>query len=362
MSRSYYFIVLLAVSLLTVVFTHQNRKLNIPKKRNKTPTFLYQKYIGIKKSTESIKISKRSSGLYYALMTGDKRYLGKDTRKTFEKLGLMHLLTPSGLHLSSIVIGIKFLPHRIKLIFMLCIGIVFFLLDNYFAIKRVIMFKIFHLIIPDNNSNIESNVQNTPNKNQKAFLLTFVLDIILGNFQEGPLSYTYSFLFWGTILFHSGNIFMLSYKLFINLSITCVISGQIVSAVSLIINTPISMVFSFLYPFLFLNFWLPVFSIQNEIAITMIDNFYKTIFILSELLPTFVPSVLFVILLLLVPYQFKLRPFIISIILLFLTGANPVNKQTRFSNKKYFWSLGQGNNCKIVPRHFYNEIKCKKGS
>ena len=185
----------------------QELKMSFSKKRSSTPAVIKAKYQALKNAS----YSKRAKGLYYALMTGDKRNLDKGTREQFKKMGLMHLLTPSGLHLSSLIVIIKLVPLHWQLLFLgfICLG--FLLIEDYYAIKRVIIFKIITLVLQKLFHGKTNNHKG--NHNKWAFLLTFLVDMLIGNFHQSPLSYIYSFLFWGTILFHSGGIFKLSYKL-----------------------------------------------------------------------------------------------------------------------------------------------------
>ena len=356
MNRSYYFILTVSTIILASIFAQQTRKLNNTHKRSSTPKIIKEKYQKLKKSEffNESKYSKTSIALYHALMSGDKHYLDQDTRKTFMQMGLMHLLTPSGLHLSSLIFVIKIIPPQWQLIFLLIINTGFFFLDDYFAIKRVIIFKIISLLL-----SMLASIK-VKNQNQCAFLITFFIDIIIGNFAEGPLSYIYSFLFWGTILFHSGSIFQLSYKLFINLSLTSLISGQMISPASLFLNTPISFLFTLIYPVLFFNFWLPITSFQTSFSLKIIQLFNDLIHYAVKIAPVFGPSILFIIFLFIIPIKIPTKKLIITLLGLSLCTTMPRMKAS-ISNSKYIWSSIKGNRCKQILREYYYEVKCKKG-
>ena len=66
--------------------------------------------------SDSSLLTKRMTPIARAYFTGDKSKLKRKVIKAHRKLGLMHLMTPSGLHLSSFFLLIKPFAkhHRIK--------------------------------------------------------------------------------------------------------------------------------------------------------------------------------------------------------------------------------------------------------
>src|SRR5690606_13273010 len=58
-----------------------------------------------------------SLGTLQAIATGDKRKVHKKVLESFKRMGLMHLLTPSGIHLNSILWIDKLFPPRFVIIF-----------------------------------------------------------------------------------------------------------------------------------------------------------------------------------------------------------------------------------------------------
>jgi hypothetical protein len=162
-----------------------------------------------------------------AFIFGDKRILGKEVKEHYKLMNLLHLFTPSGLHLSSLLLFLAPLfsfirqksPRLGKLLEISLLSPIFFL-EKFYSLKRVALFRALSLFLRnraffDNNFNI--------------FLLVFFIDLFW-NFQSSPLSFSFSFLFWGVIL-SSGRI--LTIKLPIALFLTQMI-------VSMFFETPLS--------------------------------------------------------------------------------------------------------------------------
>ena len=130
---------------------------------------------------------KKTAGFHYALLTGDKGRLNRQTKKAFQKLFLLHFLTPSGLHLGFLISILCFFSRKL-----LWITPLLFLLDGFYAAKRVLC--LFYL--------------NRFHSNRMAiFFFFFTLDFFFGSFAKNPLSFSLSFLFLGIIYtnksFHS---------------------------------------------------------------------------------------------------------------------------------------------------------------
>lgn len=191
-----------------------------------------------------IRLSKanKSSPLYFSMITGDKSKLSFKLKKKLKQMGLLHLFTPSGLHLSSFFF-LRFLPKKILL------GIFFLLflwLSTYFcysSMERVIIFKIIHLVLKER-------------KIETHFFLTFIFSFLLGQYRE-PLSFLYSFLFWGTIIIFRNNpikgVFYLSFQNLILNSLTGLDSNILL----FILNPIITLLTTAIFPLFFFNAILP---------------------------------------------------------------------------------------------------------
>ncbi len=122
--------------------------------------------------------------LWESILTGRSAPLSRMIKDRYKVLGLNHLFTPSGFHLSAILFPfMKLVNPRHQLWILLFTGIALFFTSGLIALKRMVVIKI----------------------HQKAlglhlgFLLSLGVDILVGSFQTNTLSFTYSFLFLGII-------------------------------------------------------------------------------------------------------------------------------------------------------------------
>ena len=122
---------------------------------------------------------KNIAGFHYALLTGDKGRLPRKTKRAFQKIFLLHFLTPSGLHLGFIISILCFFSRKL-----LWLTPALFFLEGFYAAKRVL--ALFYL-----NQFKFGRVH--------IFFIFFILDFIFGSFEKNPLSFSLSFLFLGII-------------------------------------------------------------------------------------------------------------------------------------------------------------------
>lgn len=123
--------------------------------------------------------------LWESILTGRSAPLAKWMKERYQDLGLSHLFTPSGFHISAVLLPfmkiLKHQRHQFYLLIILSFGAYF--LPGMAALKRMLLIK----------------------TNQKmfgfhaGFVFALLLDILFGSFQTGALSFTYSFLFIGII-------------------------------------------------------------------------------------------------------------------------------------------------------------------
>lgn len=122
---------------------------------------------------------RNKSSLAKSYLFGMKKGLPKEIKKAHKKLHLLHLMTPSGLHLGvAMIIFKKYIKRKIFInIFLILITFISIYLGDFFALRRMAIFGI------TNN-----------------FILTFLIDFFLGGWSASPFSYSLSFLFLGLIL------------------------------------------------------------------------------------------------------------------------------------------------------------------
>jgi len=107
-------------------------------------------------------------------------------------------MTPSGLHLSSILFILSiFLRSRkkiIKILPILGIGFFTFSLDGLDSLNRMIIFSVLSLFNNQKNSRVVN------------FLITFTIAIFLGHLHKNSLSFSLSFIFLGVLIFSKSNL------------------------------------------------------------------------------------------------------------------------------------------------------------
>lgn len=204
--------------------------------------------------------------LYKAIVTGNKKQLEKKTIKNFKQYGLLHLLTPSGLHLSSIVFVLKF-SGILEFITLIFLFFYFFSHNQYFSLERVILFRIIFKLF---HKKIEKYFDH---KLLACFLITITLYCIIGRQSLSPLSLVYSFSFWCTIiLFHERKIPLICY-LNLTLYLLSSITGDLIKPLSLVLNPFFTVLITFIFPLLIFNFLLGGINFLDSI-INQILSFY----------------------------------------------------------------------------------------
>ncbi len=133
---------------------------------------------------------------------GDYRFMTKELKEIHNKFNLNHLFTPSAFHFSCLINFLKpllssfpFLETAVVIILSL-----FFLVwspfAECFALQRICYLKIISEFLVKANKVVPQSI---------LFFAIFFLDLIFGSFYKSPLSFVYSFLFYGTVLLLSKN-------------------------------------------------------------------------------------------------------------------------------------------------------------
>jgi hypothetical protein len=172
--------------------------------------------------------------LWESVLTGRTAPVAKWMRNQYKELGLSHLFTPSGFHLSAVLMPVMKIvqPKKWQLIIILILGVFIYFLPGQVALKRMILIKFKQKLL-----------------GQKiGFLLAILLDILLGSFQHSALSFSYSFLFLGIIYFRQKNLIL--WFFFAQLLIAY-FNGNYISPLILILSPIINFSFGLAMPLLF---------------------------------------------------------------------------------------------------------------
>lgn len=123
--------------------------------------------------------------LWESILTGRSAPLSRWMKERYQRLGLSHLFTPSGFHLSAVLMPflkiITARTHQFYFLTLLCL--LSLLLPGMAALKRMLMIKTQQRLLGQH----------------WGFILALLFDVLFGGFQRGTLSFTYSFLFLGII-------------------------------------------------------------------------------------------------------------------------------------------------------------------
>ncbi len=123
--------------------------------------------------------------LWESILTGRSAPLSEIMKEHYQALGLNHIFTPSGFHLSAVLFPfMKIIPKQnFQLIFLMLIGGFFFTLPGLMALKRMVLIKSSQKIVGI----------------RIGFIIGLMMDVFFGSFQTGALSFTYSMLFLGIV-------------------------------------------------------------------------------------------------------------------------------------------------------------------
>lgn len=200
--------------------------------------------------------------------------LAKNIKEDHQTLGIKHLFSPSGFHLSAFLLLFSpiffFCNKKLKRPILIVICATCFFLPGLYPLKRMAFYKILSF-----GFERLFNYQN----NFLLFLLTFSLDFIFGTYSQSPLSFIYSFLFFGVIVTHEGqSILKLSLKLFGAQVMALFFQHNCIGPLYLIFNVLLSQLFT---PFFVMAIPLLLFSTMSHFCTQLLESiiafYYKLI-------------------------------------------------------------------------------------
>lgn len=192
--------------------------------------------------------------LWESVLTGRSAPVSKILKEKYKELGLNHVFTPSGFHLSAILAPLMKLikKPRYELIVLFLVGISLTFLPGFGALKRMVLIKGQQKIFG----------------RHEGFIIALLLDILWGSFQQGPLSFTYSFLFLGIIYSGVEGLVLILYFFFAQIMISY-FQGIDLSPLLLILSPLLNLLFTVLMPLLFL-LAIPLWSWQLKIGLLLL--------------------------------------------------------------------------------------------
>jgi hypothetical protein len=217
--------------------------------------------------------------LLRSIFFGDKLRLPKKIKKIFKRFNAYHILTPSGLHLSSFMMNFTFffciinffkpsISYKAFTYFNFFIYTflfyVIYSVSGFYSLKRIILLKFVLLSLRFFFKNLNYFY---------IFLSVFIYDFLFGTFINSPFSYAYSFFFLGIIFSLNSkpnthelsfiNNFNSIYYIYFNLLLAqyylCFLINGKFNVLNGIIGLGISIFFNFTFPIISIFFILSVF-------------------------------------------------------------------------------------------------------
>lgn len=240
---------MISLTLLSVLKAHELRSL--------APYFRADPVIKLKVFSEA---QKRVSiddlehlKLWESIISGRSAPLSRLLKEKYKSLGLNHLFTPSGFHLSAVLFPfLKFIKLKYHLLVLLILGSLLYFVPGLTALKRMLIIKTHQQVFGLH----------------AGFCLALMTDMLFGSFQEGALSFTYSFLFIGIIYSGLRGLSLMIWFFFAQM-ILAYFQNADISPLLLIASPVLNLSFGFLMPFLFVLAY-PLWDWQLHLGLQLI--------------------------------------------------------------------------------------------
>lgn len=261
------FHILICFFLFLDYFSYQERYLKIFFTSQKIPSWVKSSRKRIQKHIKE----KKHQEFLLSIITGEKRRFRRMKEYQFFKNSQsLHLLTPSGLHLTAFLAPF-FLIFRRNLYQWLILtfaGVFLFTQAQFASAKRVFLLKVLYKM-----------------KIPSLFAFYFCFGCALP-FQKN-LSWLYSFLFIGVILLRREyKTLPIIYDLFLAQIMTLIFWDEAYYPLSFIINPMMTFAISSLFPFLLLSFFIPQFYFIIKPLINLSFYFSSKVSLIPPLFPS----------------------------------------------------------------------------
>lgn len=311
-----------------------------------SPTLKFQNFAQAKKTLNPK--DQELLELWESMLTGRSAPLATWMKSRYQQLGLNHLFTPSGFHLSAVLWPLmKFLPspkHQILVLILIALGLL--CVPGQGALKRMVQVKI----------------------HQKTFGFKFgfisalLMDVLFGSFQDGALSFSYSFLFLG-IVYSGIKGFRLILLFFLGQVLLAFFQDAALSPLILIFSPLLNFAFGISMPLLFL-LALPLWNWQLKIGIFILKILQGAVDLSAHGMSYFPTWEIHIYLLFLLGLLIISRKKEFLLALVFLSGSLNLDK-TKKPNMGSHMFHPKGEIIKVVTREkddviFFSDGKCKR--
>ncbi len=335
-------VVLIAFSLLMLLKAEELKQFNPYFKAQKT--FKLERFEEAKKRVSPSEVELLE--LWESMLTGRSAPVSRWIKDQYKSLGLNHLFTPSGFHLSAVMLPfMKLVTNKSwQLIILLIVGCGVFSMTGQGALKRMVLIKI--------NQHLFGR--------KAGFALALGMDLLMGSLNDSPLSFCYSFLFLGIIYSGSGWLFL---WFFFAQSLIAYFSGELITPLIMILSPLLNMAFAVAMPLLFLLAF-PLWDWQMQIGLKILSLLQQLVKLSADL-SMHVPSweINLGVLLCFVLIYYKQKRFLTLALLCLTLSLNQDHKKNpSFGPYDY---VPQGRILKIVSNEvgevvYWSDGKCKR--
>lgn len=209
--------------------------------------------------------------LWESMLSGRSAPVSRWIKDQYRVLGLNHLFTPSGFHLSAALWPFFKIISQKKgqLIILLMVGLAVFSLEGQGALKRMVLIKWHQELLGQ----------------KTGFIVALILDVLWGSFADSPLSFAYSFLFLGLIYSEPKFLFL---WFFLAQGIIAHFNGVHLSPLMLLLSPLLNFSFAMAMPFLLL-LAIPLWHWQADLGLIILNGLQKLVH-LSASLNSYVPA------------------------------------------------------------------------
>jgi len=283
----------------------------------------FYKYKRRPKNKEKLAIyTRKEIALLKALNSGDKSLLSRKKKSMYKDLGLLHLFTPSGIHLLPIGFMMKKLfPRWMNFLLNTLAYIFFFKTKAFWSIRRILMLKNLNTLSPHLFFN---------------FLACFVFDFALGSYAQSPLSFCFSFLFLGSVIFSKSKIRLVLSLYFSQFILAYFFSG-IINPVAPLFGVILTSIFTFIFPFSFIDYWL-FYQLDWGLKFSFMIDFYDTLVAHLHQLAFYIPCLEVSYSIILLGFVFLLRHYRLGLIILLLISNDLNNIAYQSSSRTFYHS------------------------
>lgn len=298
--------------------------LSFMKKRELTSFYQFERPISLHHFKSALKKVPKSDkdhlAFWYGLISGNTQSLSRNYKEKYKRIGLSHAFTPSGFHLSAILTPLNLLlPKRWAMPFLLVLSVFIFNLPGLDPLKRMSLIKL-----------INQRCDKTLSLGISAIICLF-----LGQLNNSPLSFIFSFFFLGVIYSGLKNVALIIW-FFIGQLLICFFQGESISFLNLLFSPLANFILGLITPILFLLSY-PLWDSTLGIGIIIIKSFDKIVehLYIFTLKAPMVEVHSFTIVLVVLILLRKLKLFLIGF-LLFSSTLNFEQPTRRWTERYYF--------------------------